>query len=166
MALGMAFVDALRALNSMKAEGVIQEYAIAGAMAIVFWTEPVPTFDLDVLVLQREDPGALVSLTAIYRWAKARGYPTEEEHILVEGLPTQFVPSPSLLGREAIAAARDVDYQGVVVRVVPPEYLIALYLQPQAKTARRRERAAMLLELPSLNRALLDEILGRHGLSL
>jgi hypothetical protein len=69
----------------------------------------------------------LVSLTAIYRWAKARG---------------------------------------VVVRVVPPEYLIALYLPPQAKTPRRRERAAMLLELPNLNRELLDEILGRHGLSL
>jgi hypothetical protein len=46
------------------------------------------------------------------------------------------------LGREAIAAARDVDYQGVVVRVVPPEYLNALYLQPQARTARRREPAA------------------------
>jgi hypothetical protein len=75
------------------------------------------------------------------------------------------VPSPNPLGREAIAAASDVDYQGVVVRVVPPEYLIALYLQPQARTARRRERAAMLLELPSLNRPLLDEILGKHGLS-
>jgi len=80
-------------------------------------------------------------------------------------LPTQFVPSPNLLGREAIAVARDVDYQGVVVRVVPPEYLIALYLQPQARTARRRERAAMLLELPSLNRPLLDEIPSKYGLS-
>ena len=49
--------------------------------------------------------------------------------------------------------------------VVPPEYLIALYLQPEAKTARRRERAAMLLELPSLNRPLVDEIPRRHGLS-
>jgi hypothetical protein len=161
----MAFADALRALNAMKAEGVVEEYAIVGAMAIVFWAEPVPTFDLDVLVLLPDAPGALVSLSGIYRWAEARGYPSQEEHILLEGLPTQFVPSPNLLGQEAIAAARDVDYQGVVVRVVPPEYLIALYLQPQARTARRRERAAMLLELPSLNRPLLDEILGKHGLS-
>jgi len=166
MITGMAFADALRALNTMKAEGVIEEYAIAGAMALVFWTEPVPTFDLDVLVLLPEAPGALVSLSGIYRWAEARGYPAQEEHILVEGLPTQFVPSPDLLGREAIEAARDVDYQGVVVRVVPPEYLIALYLQPEAKTARRRERAAMLLELSSLNRPFVDEILGKHGLSL
>ena len=123
MTTGMAFADALRALNAMKAEGVIEEYAIAGAMALVFWTEPVPTFDLDVLVLLPKAPGAMVSLSGIYRWAEARGYPAQEEHILVEGLPTQFVPSPNLLGREAIQAARDVDYQGVVVRVVPPEYL-------------------------------------------
>jgi len=51
MAESMAFADALRALNTLKAEGVIEEYGIAGAMAIVFWAEPVPTFDLDVLVL-------------------------------------------------------------------------------------------------------------------
>lgn len=41
----MAFADTLRALNSMKAEGVVEEYAIAGAMAIVFWTEPVPSLN-------------------------------------------------------------------------------------------------------------------------
>jgi hypothetical protein len=112
----MAFADTLRMLNTMKAERVIEEYALAGAMAI-------------------------------------------------EGLPTQFVPSPSLLAREAIASAADVEYQGVVVRVVRPEHLIALYLAPAARTTRRRERAAMLLELPGLNRDLVDEILRRHGLS-
>jgi hypothetical protein len=51
MALAMAFADTLRALNAMKAEGVVEEYAIAGAMAMAFWTEPVATYDLDVLVV-------------------------------------------------------------------------------------------------------------------
>jgi len=125
----------------------------------------VPTFDLDVLVLLPPAEGALVSLDTIYRWAKSCGYPAQDEHVIVAGLPTQFVPAPSPLAREAIASAAEIDYQGVVVRVVRPEHLIALYLQPQAKTAKRRERAAMLLELPSLNHALVDEILKRHGLS-
>jgi hypothetical protein len=160
----VAFADTLRAINSMKAEGVVEEYAIAGAMAIVFWAEPVLTFDLDVLVLLPSPDGALVSLDRIYRWAESRGYAAEEEHILIEGLPTQFVPSPSPLAREAIVSAVEMDYEGVVVRVVRPEYLIALYLQPQARTAKRRERAALLMELPNLDRELVDEILGRHGL--
>ena len=70
----MAFVDTLRTLNTMKAEGVIEEYAIAGAMAIVFWAEPVPTFDLDVLVQLPQEEGELIRLDGIYRWASSRGY--------------------------------------------------------------------------------------------
>lgn len=165
MSANMAFADALAALNLIKADGVIEEYAIAGAMAIVFWAEPVPTFDLAVLVILPDPGGELISLDPIYRWGEARGYLVQDEHILVEGLPIQFVPSPDALATEAIASAAEIDYEGVHVRVVRPEYLIALYLQPQAKTAKRRERAAMLLELPALNRSRLDEILGRHGLS-
>ena len=44
-----AFADALRAINRLKADGVVEDYAVAGAMALVFWAEPVPTYDLDVL---------------------------------------------------------------------------------------------------------------------
>lgn len=162
----MAFADALRALNAIKADGVVEEYAIAGAMAMVFWSEPVPTFDLDVLVLLPGPQRDLISLDAIYRWAESNRYPVQHEHILVEGLPIQLIPSPSGLAREAITSAAEVDYQGVLVRVVRPEYLIALYLQPHARTRKRQERAATLLELPTLNHDLVNDILGRHGLSL
>jgi hypothetical protein len=44
----------------------------------VFWTEPVPTLDLDVLVLLPSPESALVSLDRIYRWAESRGYAAEE----------------------------------------------------------------------------------------
>ena len=162
----MPFADALRVLNSMKQEGVIEDYAVAGAMALVFWTEPVPTYDLDVLVVLPSSAGPLVSLQGIYRWTSDRGYLAKDEHILIEGLPTQFLPSPDDLADDAIATAEQLDYAGVPVRVVIPEYLIALYLVPEARTAKRRERAAMLLEGPGLNRERLDAILKRHGLSL
>ena len=68
--------------------------------------------------------------------------PGQEEHVLIEGVPTQFVPSPNELSDEAISSAKLTDYEGVPVRVVLPEYLVALYLQPGARTAKRRERAA------------------------
>jgi hypothetical protein len=161
----MAFADSLRALNAIKADGVIEDYAVAGAMAIVFWTEPVPTFDLDVLVLLPPAPGGIVSLSGICRWADARGYQAKDEHIVIEGLPTRFVPAPNDLALEAIRDATELDYQGVPVRVVRPEYLITLYLEPEAKTPKWRERAAMLMGLPKLNRPEVDEILDRHGLS-
>jgi hypothetical protein len=162
----MAFADTLRALNNMKADGVIEEYAIAGALAIVFWTEPVPTYDLDVLVFLPSGGGPLVSLESIYHWASAHGYQADTEHILIEGVPTQFLPSPSKLADEAIETAETLDYQGVPTRVALPEYLIALYLQPEARSAKRRERAAMLLEWRGLNRTRLGAILEKYGISL
>jgi hypothetical protein len=164
MTTGMEFAGALRVLNAMKAEGVIVEYAIAGAMAIVFWTEPVPTWDLDVFVFLPSGPSPLVSLDGIYRWTGARGYPVHKEHVIIEGVPTQFLPSPGPLADEAIEAAATLEYEDVTTRVVRPEYLVALYLQPEARTAKRRERAAMLLEWPGLNRERLDAILEEHGL--
>lgn len=166
MVANMAFSDALRALNAMKADGVIEEYAVAGALAIVFWTEPVATYDLDVFVFLPPGTGPLVSLDGIYRWTLDHGYTADKEHISIEGVPTQFLPSPDALADEAIETAETLDYDGVPARVVLPEYLVALYLQPEVRTPKRRERAAMLLEWPGLNRGRLDAILKRHGLSL
>ena len=88
-----------------------------------------------------------------------------KEHVIIEGVPTQFLASPGALGDEAVQTAATLEYEDVEARVVLPEYLVALYLQPEARTAKRRERAAMLLEWPGLNRARLDAILERHGLA-
>lgn len=65
----MSFEGALGALNELKAEGVVSDYAIAGALALLFWSEPIPTYDLDVLVFLPETSGPIVSLEPIYRWA-------------------------------------------------------------------------------------------------
>ena len=39
--------EAFQAINKLKADGLFEDYAVAGAIALVFWTEPVATFDLD-----------------------------------------------------------------------------------------------------------------------
>lgn len=162
----MAFASALRALNTMKSAGVVEEYAVGGALALVFWTEPVATYDLDVFVVLPPAAGPLVSLESLYAWASEQGYAVHREHILLEGVPTQFLPSPSALADEAIETAESLAYGDLTVRVVRPEYLVALYLQPGSRTPKRRERAAMLLESPALNRDRLDDILKRYDLSL
>lgn len=159
-----SFAAALRALNEMKANGVVEEYAVAGAMALVFWTEPIPTFDLDVLVFLREQPSTIVTLEPIYRWASGRGYSAQAEHLLIEGVPVQFLPAHNALADEAIESAVTLDYEGVPVRVVRPEYLVALYLEPGARTLKRRERAAALRESASVDPALLANLLHRFNL--
>jgi hypothetical protein len=159
-----SFADALRVLNEMKDSRVVEDYAVAGAMAMIFWTEPVPTFDLDVLVFLPGEEPTIVSLDPIYRWAGARGYSTQAEHVMIEGVPVQFLPAHGELADEAIEQAATLEYEGVPVRVVRPEYLVALYLEPGARTLKRRERAAALRESSAVDAPLLDRLLRRFGL--
>ena len=128
------FASALAAIEELKRDGVITDYAIGGAMAIVFWTEPVPTYDLDVFVfLPPRADQPLVSLDAIYRWAETKGYAAQDEHLVIHGIPVQFIPAHNALADEAITNAAILDYEGIPVRVIRPEHLIALYLEPSAR---------------------------------
>lgn len=162
------FLDVLSAIEEMKALGLITDYAIGGAMAQVFWDEAIPTFDIDVLVvLPERQTTILTSLGPIYEWAVQRGYEIRGEHIVISGIPVQFLPAPDALSEEAVAGARTLDYQGVPLRVVSPEYLIAIWSKPPANSARRRERVAKLRESEAvtLDEALLSDIMKRHGLA-
>jgi hypothetical protein len=159
-----SFAEALRVLNAMKQAGVVEDYAVAGAMAMVFWAEPVPTFDLDVLVFLPGEEATIVSLAPLYAWGAEHGYTARAEHMMIEGVPVQFLPAHNALAEEALDRAVDLEYQGVTVRVVRPEYLAALYLEPGARTRKRRERAAALMEASAIDRAVLDELLKRFGL--
>ena len=150
----------------MKADGVVRDYAIAGALALLFWSEPIPTYDLDVLVFLPESSGPIVSLAPIYEWAGHRGYRSEKEHIIVGELPVQFVPAHSELADEAVRTAAEMTYGSTHVRVVRPEYLVALYLEGSAATAKRRIRAAALRESGKVDEARLRELARRFKIRL
>lgn len=159
------FAAAVAAIAEMKRAGVIDEYAIGGAMALTFWAEPTTTYDLDVFVTL-QSAGLLVSLQPIYDWAAARGYTSSHEHIEIEGLPVQMLPAPNALAEEAIASAAELDYDGQPVRVIRPEYLVAMWSEGSARSAKRRARAATLMEDVEMDRELLEGLKRRYNLSL
>ena len=159
------FAAALAAIERLKKDGIVEEYGIGGAMALVFWSEPIPTFDLDVFVLL-PSKSALVSLAPIYEWARRNGYREEAEHIVIAGLPVQIIPAHNKLAEEAVASAASLDFEGRPVRVIRPEYLIALYLELSARTAKRLARVAALLEEGNVDRELLQTLLRRYKLDL
>lgn len=159
------FGKAISAIRDMRHDGVISEYAIGGAMALIFWSEPTATYDLDVFVLL-EQTGPLISLDSVYEWARKRGYPEQDEHLVIAGLPVQIIPAPNELAVEAVSTAADLDYDGQSVRVIRAEYLIAMYLEPTARTRKRLERVATLLDEGTVDRKLLNRLLDRYRLSL
>lgn len=159
----MSFRDAIAELNELKDDGLVADYAIAGATGAMFWTEPIATYDLDVIVaLEGKSP--LVDLGPIYSWAAARGFTSSEAHLMIRGVPVQLLPVWHPLAEESLREAATVDYQGIPTRVVRLEHLIALALLPPADSPRRRERAALMREASTVDRKQLDAILGRHGL--
>ena len=139
------------------------QLAIGGAMAATFYTEPVLTFDLDVFVLlQRKAGGGLISLSPIYNALQGRGYGEEKETVLIEGIPVQFLPAYNSLIEEAVAQAREIDYENVATRVARAEHLIAICLQ--TSRAKDRARVAILREQATLNLDFLADVLKRHQL--
>ena len=156
--------DVFRVLAQMQDEGVVADYAIGGATAVLFYAEPTRTYDVDVFVTLPSGPApALVSLSSVYEWAKNRGIEVQGEHLMIESVPVQLLPAYNSLVEEAVTEARVHDYDGVPVRVVGPEHLAALALP--AGGARRRERAWQLLQFGGVNRDRLRAILTRHGVA-
>lgn len=145
--------DVFRTLNDLRASRVVGDYAIGGATAVPFYAEPGRTYDLNVFVKEAN---------GIYAWAKAHGFALLEEHIVRSGVPVQFLPVHNALAGEAVAQACGLDYEGVTVRVIDPEHLVALALQTGGP--RRRERAWQLLEAGQVDRQRLRDLLHQHGI--
>ena len=96
----------LNVLNALEREGILGCYAIAGAMGATFYTEPVLTFDLDVIVVLPQTTSGLLTLTPLYEALRARGYMEEGECVDIEGVPVQFLPAYNALLEEALTEAR------------------------------------------------------------
>ena len=46
----------LQVLNELERDGIVERYAIGGAMGATFYVEPLLTFDLDVFVIFHKKP--------------------------------------------------------------------------------------------------------------
>lgn len=119
--------ETLEVLNSLKKMALIDDYAIGGGIATVFYTEPVFTYDLDVFVIVKSELGTkVISLAPIYDYLSSKGYSWKGEHIIVEGLPVQFIPVESGIEREALENSKDLTYSGVKTKILSAEYLIVI----------------------------------------
>lgn len=152
----------LAVLNQMEADGVIQRYAIGGAIAAAFYIEPAQTYDLNVFLIFPVSPLGLISISPIYSYLTERGYQPEGEAINIEGWPVQFLPAFNLLIEEALENAVEVFYGETPTRVFTEAYLAAIMLY----TGRAKDHARLiqLLTEDKVNRTALADLIARHGL--
>ena len=85
----MGIKEVIETINRMKADGVIERYAIGGAVGATFYLEPVATLDVDVFVELHIPPGSqFVSPEPIFKYLRDRGCKMKGEHITAIALET------------------------------------------------------------------------------
>ena len=159
----MDIKEVITTINQMQADGVIDRYAIGGAVGATFYLEPVATLDVDIFVTFRSGPGSLlVNPQPIFDYLKARGGTMEGEYIVVAGWPVQFLPPGTPLVAEALQEAGERDVDGTRTRVFTAEHLAAIALQ----TGRAKDKARLLqfIEAGALDAVRFQAVLARHGL--
>ena len=159
-------VRTLRVLNELEARGLYSRWALGGAMGLTFYLEATQTEDVDVLVMIPTTPGRmLVDLGPLHAALKERGYAFDGEHVLIEGIPVQFIDvAPGSIEAEALAMAVETSLHGERLRVAPLEHLLAVAIRLQRGKDKVR-LAKTFTETPEkVNFDRLEDILARYGL--
>lgn len=155
--------NTLRVINKMVKDGVIEQYAIGGAVAAIFYVEPINTNDLDVFFHVKQTGHQFEILTPLYRYLTRLGYRAKAETVEIEGWPVQFLPVFNPLVEEAVAQAKEVTFKRIKTRVMTAEHLVAIML----KTGRLKDyaRIQQFFQHRVVNRNKLASILVRHNLA-
>lgn len=151
-------------INRMMTAGIIKNYALGGATAVIFYTEPIATEDVDIFVHLKVGSNPFMEFQPIFDYLKDNGYEMKGEHFYVEGFPVQFLPTGTDLLDEAVTEANEFQLaEEVIVRVMTPEHLVAVMLN----TERLKDylRIGVFLEHKVVNSDELQSVLAKHNLT-
>jgi hypothetical protein len=159
---GIPLADVLRAANELVSADLIEDYALGGALAAIYYVEPFITYDADI-VFVASDKTLGAGIPAIYSYLQSKGWRVEREHLLVKDFPVQFLAASGLT-EEAVRKAKPIEYEGLPAKVFRPEYIIAI----AASVGRHKDlaRVEQLLDQAKIDKTLLDDILRRYNLKL
>lgn len=153
----------LEVIKKMQEAKLFKKYAIGGAIGSIFYIEPITTYDLDIMIILPETNKAIISLSPIYNWLTKSGYKAEKEHVIIEGIPVQFIPAYNELVTEAVNNALRKKFGNVETYVIRPEYLITIMLD--TNRAKDMERIARFLKETEIDFGFLQKILKKYNLS-
>lgn len=148
----------IRELNKKK---IIRDFAIGGGVALLYYTEPILTYDLDIFFIPVEE--RLDVLSPIYKYLREKGFKPKKEHVIIEGVPVQFIPVYNELVKEAVQNSVKVNYGRIKTQVIDLEYIVAIMLQ--VNRAKDRERLIKIFEDTDVNLKVLRGMLKKFNLT-
>lgn len=158
----LPLADVLRAANGLMDAGLIEDWALGGALAAIYYVEPFTTYDADIFFIPK-DKGFTAGIPAIYAFLQSHGWQVEREHLLVRGFPVQFLAAHGLT-EEAVREAERIDYEGVPARIFRAEHIVAI--AASVGRAKDKARVEQLMQQAELDKSYLADVLHRHRLNL
>jgi hypothetical protein len=71
----------IKTINQMQTDGVIERYAVGGAVGATFYLEPIATLDVDIFVTFKSEAGSvIITPQRIYDYLTARGATVQGLH--------------------------------------------------------------------------------------
>lgn len=155
------FQEAIPVINEMQADGVIENYAVAGDSATSLYLEAVSPRHLEIVVPLPTLPGKLiVSPTRIFEYLLGKGAIFEGQFMRIGDTKALFVPPSTPLLEEALREAPLRNLDGHPARVFTADHLAALAFQTGRANARVLDFAAAdVLDVDRFH-----AILSRHAL--
>ena len=158
----LPLADVFRAANELLAAGLIEGWALGGALAAIYYVEPFTTYDADIFFIPK-DKRLTAGVPAIYSHLQSQGWQVEREHLLVRGFPVQFLAASGLT-EEAVREAERIDYEGVPAKVFRAEHIVAI--AASVGRAKDKARIEQLLQQAEVDKSHLENVLQRHKLKL
>ncbi|MEI6195764.1 MAG: hypothetical protein WCS42_15700 [Verrucomicrobiota bacterium] len=156
----LPLAEVLRGANGLVAAGLIEDWALGGALAAIYYVEPFTTYAADIFFIPK-DKGLTAGIPAIYAHLRAQGWQVEAEHLLVRGFPVQFLAAAGLT-EEAVREAGRIDYEGVSAKVFRAEHIVAI--AASVGRAKDKARIEQMLQQADIDKTRLENILQRHKL--
>ena len=160
----MKITQVLALVNDMEQDGVIDRYAIGGAVAAAMYLEPIATLDIDIFVaFQVQENQLLISPALLYDYLIPRGARIEGEYLVIGDWPVQFLPPTGPLAEDALQKAVETEVESVATRVFSAEHLAAIALE----TGRPKDMARLVafVEEGALDSDRFNQLLERFGLT-
>jgi len=158
----LPLADVLRAANQLVAKGLIEDWALGGALAAIYYVEPFATYDADIFFIPK-DKSLTAGIPAVYEYLQKQDWQVEGEHLLIRGFPVQFLAASGLT-EEAVREAERIDYEGVPAKVFSAEHIVAI--AASVGRAKDKARIELLLQQADLDKTYLENLLQRHKLKL
>jgi hypothetical protein len=150
----------------MVRDGVIEDYVIGGATALMYFSIPnFVTEDIDVFVYLKANPAStMIDVSPIYNYLVSRkNARVQGDYVIVDGFPIQFLIPYDDVSKEAFAHAIRITPEQMSFKIFDLEYSMAIMIQLGKEKYIERLRTLMRYRL--FNEKKLESLLEKFNLA-